>query len=122
MRPGRLDVQLQEGRASDRAAGLPGPLPAGALRRADLGYWSLEVFAALAQHQVFWLSRLPMPTAVYDATVVRQDLLTRGIRAGFIAGTTDYSLSVGAKSSPMQLVVGTIFRLDVATPTSLYTV
>ena len=76
MRTGRLDVQLQEGRASDRAAVLPGPLPAGALRLADLGYWSLEAFAALAQHQVFWLSRLQMQTAVYDATGARQALLT----------------------------------------------
>src|SRR5256885_16278628 len=48
-------------------------------------------------------------------------LLTRGIRAGFIAGTTDYSLIVGAKSSPTQLVLGTIFRLDVATPNIPYT-
>ena len=71
-----LDVQLQEGRASDRTASLPGPLPAGALRLADLGYWSLEAFAALAQHEVFWLSRLHMQTAVYDATGARQDLLT----------------------------------------------
>jgi hypothetical protein len=76
MRTGRLDVQLQEGRTSDRAAVLPGPLPAGALRLADLGYWSLEAFAALAQHKVFWLSRLQIQTAVYDATGARQDLLT----------------------------------------------
>jgi hypothetical protein len=76
MCPGRLEVRLQEGRASDRAAALPGPLPAGALRLADLGYWSLEAFAALAQHEVFWLSRLQMQTAVYDATGARQDLLT----------------------------------------------
>ena len=76
MRTGRLDVQLQEGRAADRAAVLPGPLPAGALRLADLGYWSLEAFAALAQHKVFWLSRLQIQTAVYDATGARQDLLT----------------------------------------------
>lgn len=73
---GRLDVQLQEGRTSDRAAVLPGPLPAGALRLADWGYWSLEAFAALAQHTVCWLSRLQMQTAVYDATGARQDLLT----------------------------------------------
>lgn len=73
---GRLDVQLQEGRASDRAARLPGPLPAGALRLADLGYWSLEAFAALEQQQVFWLSRLQMQTAVYDATGDRRALLT----------------------------------------------
>ena len=72
---GRLDVQLQEGRASDRAALLPGPLPAGALRLADLGYWSLGAFAALAQHGVCWLSRLQMQTAVYDATEDRRELL-----------------------------------------------
>src|SRR6266702_6477528 len=48
-------------------------------------------------------------------------LLTRGIRAGFIAGTTDYILIVGGKSSPTQLVLGTIFRLDVATPNIPYT-
>ena len=72
---GRLDVQLQEGRVSDRAAVLPGPLPAGALRLADLGYWSLGAFAALAQHEVFWFSRLQMQTAVYDATGARRELL-----------------------------------------------
>ena len=72
---GRLDVQLQEGRAADRAAVLPGPLPAGAWRLADLGYWSLEALAALEQHQVFWLSRLPMQTAVYDATGERRERL-----------------------------------------------
>ena len=49
-------------------------------------------------------------------------LLARGIRAGFIAGTTDYSLIIGAKSSPTQLVLGTIFRLDVATPNMPYTI
>src|SRR5215831_1882652 len=49
-------------------------------------------------------------------------LLTRGIRTGFIAGTTDYSLIVGAKSSPTQLVLETIFRLDIATPNIPYTV
>jgi DDE family transposase len=72
---GRLDVQLQEGRAADRAASLPGPLPAGALRLADLGYWSLDAFAALVQQQVFWLSRLQMQTAVYDTTGARQERL-----------------------------------------------
>jgi DDE family transposase len=72
---GRLDVQLQEGRASDRAAVLPGPVPAGALRLADLGYGSLGAFAALTQHEVFWLSRLQRQTAVYDATGDRRELL-----------------------------------------------
>jgi hypothetical protein len=75
-RPGRLDGQLQEGRAAARAAALPGPRPAGALRLADVGSWSLEACAALAPHQVCWLARLQRQTAVYDATGARQDLLT----------------------------------------------
>jgi len=49
-------------------------------------------------------------------------LLTRGIRESFIVGATDYSLLVGAKSNPTQLVLGTIFRMDVATPNMPYTV
>jgi putative ABC transport system permease protein len=49
-------------------------------------------------------------------------LLTRGIRDSFIVGATDYSLLVGAKSNPTQLVLGTIFRMDVATPNMPYTV
>jgi hypothetical protein len=66
MRTGRLAVQLQDGRASDRTAELPGPLPAGALRLADLGYWSLEALQALAQQGVFWLSRLQLQTGVFE--------------------------------------------------------
>lgn len=75
MRTGHLAVQLQDGRASDRAAELPGPLLAGALRLADLGYWSLEALQALGQQGVFWLSRLQLQTAVYDTTGGRRELL-----------------------------------------------
>jgi len=75
MRPGRLAVQLQDGRASDRTAELPGPLPASALRLADLGYWSLEALQALAQQGVLWLSRLQLPPVVYDAAGDRRQLL-----------------------------------------------
>ena len=75
MRTGRLAVQFQDGRASDRTVELPGPLPAGALRLADLGYWSLEALQTLAQQGVFWLSRLQLQTAVYAAAGDRQDLL-----------------------------------------------
>src|SRR4029434_9719492 len=48
MRTGRLDVQLQEGRASDRAAVLPGPLPAGALRLGGRGVLGVGGCVALA--------------------------------------------------------------------------
>jgi hypothetical protein len=77
LRTGRLDVPHQEGRASERAALLPGPLPAARPRLADLGYWSLDAVATLEQHQVCWLARLQRQTAVYDATGARQALLTR---------------------------------------------
>jgi putative ABC transport system permease protein len=49
-------------------------------------------------------------------------LLTGGIREGFIAGTTDYNLIVGAKGSATQLVLNTIFRMDTPTPNILYPV
>jgi putative ABC transport system permease protein len=48
--------------------------------------------------------------------VVATALLTRGIREGFIEGTTDYSLVVGAKGSPTQLVLNVVFRMDAPTP------
>ena len=75
MRTGCLAVPFQDGRASDRTAELPGPLPGGALRLADLGDWSLEALQARAQQGVFWLSRLQLQTAVYDAAGDRQELL-----------------------------------------------
>jgi putative ABC transport system permease protein len=53
--------------------------------------------------------------------VVASVLLARGIREGFIAGATDYSLVVGAKGSPTQLVLGVVFRMDLATPNIEYT-
>ena len=51
--------------------------------------------------------------------VIASVLLTRGIKDGFVEGTTDYSLVVGAKGSPMQLVLSVVFRMDVATPNIL---
>src|SRR5215813_362124 len=53
--------------------------------------------------------------------IIASFLLTRGIKEGFIEGTTDYSLVVGAKGSPTQLVLNTVFRMDAPTPNILYT-
>ena len=69
---GRLDGPRQEGRASERAAVLPGPLPAGAVRLAAVGSWSLEAVAALEPPQVCWRSRLQRQTAVDEATGERR--------------------------------------------------
>ena len=54
--------------------------------------------------------------------VVASVLLARGIKEGFIAGATDYNLVVGAKGSPMQLVLSVVFRMDLATPNIEYTI
>ena len=51
--------------------------------------------------------------------VVASVLLARGIKEGFIEGATDYSLIVGAKGSPTQLVLSVVFRMDTATPNIL---
>jgi putative ABC transport system permease protein len=55
------------------------------------------------------------------ALVLSTFLLTRGIKEGFIQGTTDFNLIVGAKGSPTQLVLSVIFRIDVPPPNISYT-
>ena len=42
------------------------PLPAGSLRLADLGYFSLDTFEELTQAGVFWLSRLKVDCKLFD--------------------------------------------------------
>ena len=53
--------------------------------------------------------------------VIASMLMASGIREAFVASATDYNLVVGAKGSPMQLVLGVVFRIDVATPNIRYT-
>jgi len=75
-RTGQLEgPQLQDGRASDRAALVPTTLPSGALWLADLGSWRLDTLQRLDQHGVFWRSRLQVQTALYDSTGQPHDLL-----------------------------------------------
>jgi hypothetical protein len=71
---GALDGPVPHaGRTHDRAAPPVGaPVPPGALRLADLGYFSLDSLAALTADGVFWLSRLQVQTAIFDATGARQ--------------------------------------------------
>lgn len=69
---GRLEGPLlSAGRTSDRRAAFQSqqaaPLPPKALRLADLGYFTLAVFTELAAHDVYFLSRLQVQTAVFVA-------------------------------------------------------
>ena len=67
---------LQDGRTHDSNCLLQhAALPKSALRLADLGYFSLDVFAAQAAQEGYFLSRLEASTAVFDREHQRLDLL-----------------------------------------------
>src|SRR5207245_9887837 len=61
-----------------------------------------------------------LSVALGVSRVIASVLLSRGIRQGFIEGATDYSLLVGAKGSPTQLVLNVVFRMDAPTPNISY--
>ncbi len=62
-------VELHAGRANDNTAAIQQvALPDGALRIADLGYFTLNQIAALTTQQVYVLSRLAPQVAVCDAS------------------------------------------------------
>lgn len=69
-------VQVETGRSSDNASSRQqasrGP---GSLRISDLGYFCLEVFAAMAVAHEHFLSRLQFGTHVFDGSGARLDLL-----------------------------------------------
>jgi hypothetical protein len=67
---------LQPGKEHDRSSALEDmPLPTGALRIADLGYFSLKNFAHLNTEGVYWLSKVKSQCDVYDEDGKRWDLL-----------------------------------------------
>lgn len=61
-------LSLQNGRESDRDALIQtAPLPPGALRLADLGYFNVSVFETLGKQGVYWLSRYQAKVKVWNA-------------------------------------------------------
>ena len=66
---------LDSARTHDRRCAITAePLPAGALRIADLGFWSVTDLADLTAAGCWWLSRLQAQTAVLDGSGQRFDL------------------------------------------------
>jgi hypothetical protein len=58
---------LENGRTNDRGSALQdAPLPIGALRIADLGYFSLEQLRAFDDQGAYFLTRLYLQTALFD--------------------------------------------------------
>lgn len=68
---------LGDGRGQDRGSPLQTtPLPTGALRVADLGYFSLPVLAQIAAGGGYFLTRMQVQTAVFDAKGKRLNVKT----------------------------------------------
>lgn len=93
---GGLQIELQAGRASDRSAVFQhAPLPAGALRLADLGYFDLDVLAETGQQQAYWLTRPQAGTRVFDAQGQALDLPAHLARQP--GSRVDVPIQLGAK-------------------------
>jgi hypothetical protein len=99
---------LQAGRAQDRNAPVQNaPLPAGALRLADLGYFNLPVMATWSAQGVYWLTRLQAGTALYRPTGERVELLPL-LRSADTA-SVEYELLVGSEQRlPCRLVAAQV--------------
>lgn len=69
-------LDLQHGRASDKTAPMQtAALPKGALRIADLGYFSIPVLAEYDRQGVFWLTRYQANLLLFEAEGQPLDLL-----------------------------------------------
>jgi len=85
---------VQEGRISDRSTTMQtAPLPRGALRISDLGFFTLAVFAAMTAQGVYWLSRLAPGTAIYTPDGARWDVLALLAAQG--TATVDLTVTLG---------------------------
>lgn len=94
---GALDLALGAGRQPDVCSELAaGPLPAGALRLADRGFFDLQVLSDYTRQGVYWISRLPARLSLYDDAGHKWSL------ADWLATQTadrmDVSLAVGSEA------------------------
>jgi DDE family transposase len=67
---------LHSGREQDLSAEVQHlPMPRGALRLADLGYWSVKRFAEIDSAGSYWLSRVHAGTEIFSTTGEQLDLI-----------------------------------------------
>jgi hypothetical protein len=102
---GLAGLVLQAGRAQDRSSPHQTQLhPPGTLRIADLGFFSLSAFAAQAEQDGYWLSRLQVQIVVHDPDGTRWDLLAR--LAAQPTPTAEYAVCLGTHERlPARLLV-----------------
>ena len=87
---------VEAGRADDRAAvAAAAPLPPGALRLADLGFFSLDELAEQDAQGVWWLSRWQPGTAIFTPDERRHELLP--LLAAATAATVDLPVRLGVR-------------------------
>jgi hypothetical protein len=87
---------LQAGRVSDRSSILQEkPLPKGALKIADLGYFSVENLSLLNTQQVYWLSRIFSQCIVIDQNDRKWDLVQ--LLGGYCLDKLDMPILLGLK-------------------------
>ena len=99
----RLD--LTDGRANDQKLPLQhAPLPPGALRLADLGFYDTGVFAELSAQGVYWLSKLPSSALISEAGQPPRKLL-EFIRALGPFQQWEGAVQVGSKQLAARLLV-----------------
>ena len=102
---GKLEGPFPEpGRASDQSSSVQRlPLPPGALRLADLGYFGVSVLSDMNRDRVFWISRIQMQTSVFNAEGERLGLC-RWLRKED-ATTVDVPIQLGAEERlPCRLI------------------
>lgn len=86
---------LDHGITSDRSTSIQNqPIPAGALRLADLGYFDTEVLRTIGFEGGYWLSRFQSTTALYDEQGKRLDLVAALAEVG--TPTVDMPVRLGA--------------------------
>jgi len=97
---------VREGRTSDRSTAMQtAPLPPGALRISDRGFFTLRVCAALTAQGVYWLSRLAPGTAIYTLDGARWDVLDLLAAAGTPTVEVDVTLGVDQRLPARLLAV-----------------
>lgn len=87
---------VEAGRSNDRASTVADlPLPPGALRLADLGFFRLDELADQDARGVFWLSRWQPGTALYTPDGQRHELLP--LLAAAADATLDLAVHLGVR-------------------------
>jgi hypothetical protein len=99
LRTGHLaGLELQHGRDSDcQSATRTADVIADGLYLADLGYYKLTRFRAIADADAFWLSRGKAGTVLYDSDGQRWDEVTDLLERSTDGNVVDISVEIGAR-------------------------